>query len=308
MKTIKFIAVSALLFSVSACARRAGDTRDIEIRKGMSARRISYLLEEENIISSSRFFLLYMKITGDAGNILAGVYRLRENMRFSSLRRKLTTGPNVLIRVSIPEGFTAEQIAARLYREGVIDSREEFMEYVLDRNLRGFLFPDTYDFFPGESIRSVAGKMRARFQAEFTDEYRSRAEELGMSVSEVITLASIIEREARVPEERTVISGVFHRRLRKRMYLESCATVQFALGEHRDRLTYADLEIDSPYNTYRRFGLPPTPICSPGSESIKAALYPDDSGYLFFFALEDGSHEFSKTYREHLNKQMLLRR
>ena len=129
-----------------------------------------------------------------------------------------------------------------------------------------------------------------------------------MSIDQVVTLASIIEREARLDKERKIISGVFHNRLKKKMLLQSCATVQYLLKEPKEELLYEDLEIDSPYNTYKYAGLPPGPIASPGLAAIEAALYPEDTDFLYFFALEDGSHVFTKTYNEHINTQNKYRK
>ncbi|MFH1415938.1 MAG: endolytic transglycosylase MltG [Elusimicrobiota bacterium] len=145
--------------------------------------------------------------------------------------------------------------------------------------------------------------MTEQFYRVFTEKHIKRAEELGFTVKEIVTLASLVEKEALVQKERPVISDIFHRRLKKRIYLESCASIQFALGEHKKKLWYKDLEIDSLYNTYRRFGLPPTAICNPGRASLEAALYPDITDYLYFFARGDGSHIFSRTYDEHLRLQ-----
>jgi len=145
--------------------------------------------------------------------------------------------------------------------------------------------------------------MLSRFDTIFNDEYKKRAEELKMSIDEVITLASIIEREAKLEKDRKIISSVFHNRLKNKMLLQSCATIQYILKERKEVLLYKDLEVKSPYNTYKNPGLPPGPIASPGLKSIEAALYPDDTDYLYFFALNDGSHVFSKTFKEHIQAQ-----
>lgn len=305
LEILSIILLSTLLYS---CRGGEGVEREVNIPRGAGASRVAGILAENSIIRSARGFSLYMRFSGSAESIKSGAYLLSEYSSYSSLRSRLTSGPNLYIRVSIPEGFTAEQIAARLYSRGIISDEEEFLQAVEERDLRGYLFPDTYDFFPGEGTERVLRKLLARFDAEFTEEYKRRAEEIGMSIREVVTLASIIEKEARVPEERPVISDVFHRRLRRNMRLESCATILFALGEHRSRLLYSDLQINSPYNTYRNSGLPPTPIANPGGDALRAALYPDPTEYLFFVARDDGSHIFSRTYREHLRNQESLRR
>jgi len=183
----------------------------------------------------------------------------------------------------------------------------EFLNNVpntLHLKLEGYLFPDTYNFDLASGEEGILKIMLSNFNRKFKPEYYTRAKKLGMTVHQVITLASIIEREAKLAEERSIISGVFHNRLKKKMKLESCATIQYILfmekGIIKETLTEEDLKIDNIYNTYKYSGLPPGPICNPGEDSIKAALYPDDENeYLYFVAKGDGSHVFSKTLKEH---------
>ena len=274
----------------------------IKIEPGMTAADIGRLLKKENIIKSEKLFRLVLGITGKEKNLKAGSYSINTGSNYLAIIRKLVSGSEG-IKVTIPEGWTTEQIARRLHKKGVIHDEEEFIKTVQDRELRGFLFPETYNFLQGEKIDNVLKVMVDQFYKVFTPEHIERTKHLGLTVKELVNLASLIEKEAKVSEERPIISAVFHKRLKKGMYLESCASVLFALGEHKDRLTYEDLEIDSPYNTYRNFGLPPTPIANPGKESLYAALYPADTNYLFFFSKGDGSHIFSSNYSEHLRKQ-----
>jgi UPF0755 protein len=167
--------------------------------------------------------------------------------------------------------------------------------------LEGFLFPETYEMKVGASESQIAERMLSQFDKVFKDSYYERAEELGMTINEVVTLASVIEREAQLDSERARISGVFHNRINKGWKLQSCATVQYILGERKEVLSYDDIAIESPYNTYINAGLPPSPIASPGEKSIIAALYPEDTDFMFFVASgeNDGSHIFSKTLKEH---------
>jgi len=193
-------------------------------------------------------------------------------------------------------------------------SREEFLEAAAkgefdydfltgvphgEKRLEGFLFPDTYQFEADATAEEIINVMLKRFGEVYNEEYRRRAQELGLSTLEVVTMASIVEKEAKLDEERAVIAGVFYNRLKKNWKLESCATVQYLLGEPKAELSYKDLEIDSPYNTYKYYGLPPGPIASPGKASLEAALYPEEVDYLFFRANPDGSHTFSRTLAEH---------
>jgi UPF0755 protein len=226
----------------------------------------------------------------------------------------LLTGKADTLRFTIPEGYDIKRVTAKLAEEGLIN-QEAFLkeiesgqfdyEFLKDApagpdRLEGFLFPETYEIFATANEHDIIDKMLYQFNKVFTAEYYARAEELGMSVREVITLASIIEREARVPEDRPIIASVFYNRLTIDMPLQSCATVQYILGEQKPVLSIKDTQIESPYNTYQNLGLPPGPIASPGADSIKAALYPADTNYLYFLAKGDGSHAFSSTYEQFL--------
>ena len=182
----------------------------------------------------------------------------------------------------------------------------KFLDYVeREHYLEGFLFPDTYIVRPNASAYDVIDKMLNKFNLIFKEKYYTQMDLLNMNLNEIISLAAIIEREAKLDSERVVISSVFHNRLDINMKLQSCATIQYILGERKEFLTYDDLEIESDYNTYKYSGLTPSPIASPGEKSIIAALYPEETDYLFFVTTEnnDGSHYFSKTYDEHnINK------
>ncbi|MDO9573665.1 MAG: endolytic transglycosylase MltG, partial [Candidatus Contubernalis sp.] len=222
-------------------------------------------------------------------------------------------------RITLSEGLRVEQVAARLKDQGVVDEEvylqllsENYFDYWFLQDItqssypaEGYLFPDTYYLENDDAEEEIIHRMLQQFQEVFNDTYQERAEELGMTVHEVVTLASIIEREARLKEERPLISGVFHNRLQRNMLLQSCATVQYALGEIKPKLTNKDLEIESPYNTYIHTGLPPGPIASPGRDALHAALYPEETDKLYFVLRGDnsGGHYFSKTLQEHLENQ-----
>ncbi len=280
-----------------------------EIKSGMNARHVADIIYQKDIIRFPRLFLLIFRLTGDAGEIQAGSYKIPVDINYIALINKLTSGPNVFTKITIPEGYTTEQIAKQLKDKKIIKDKEYFVKWVEEKDLRGFLFPETYMFSENTPVTEILTVMVEQFNNSFSialaskSDSEKRLEQLGYTKKEIVALASLIEKEARVPEERPIISATFHKRLEKNMYLESCASILFALGEHRSRLIYRDLEVDSPYNTYRNSGLPPTPICNPGLESIKAALYPADTEYMFFFTRGDGSHIFSKTYEEHLERQ-----
>ena len=219
------------------------------------------------------------------------------------------------VTVMIPEGAELREIIATLDEKNVCSAEElwdavenhpfdyDFLQNLPEREnrLEGYLFPDTYEFFEQSDAVTVLTKFLDNFEVKFSQELRDRAEEIGMSIDEVVTLASIIEREAASDEDRATVSSVFHNRLNSTQYplLQSCATVQYVLQERKSVLTYDDIKIDSPYNTYLYEGLPIGPIASPGLASIKAALYPETTDYYFFVVSADGTHIFSKTLAEH---------
>ncbi len=292
---------------------------NIEIPMGSSIIKIANILEENKLIKNELLFRINAKILGMDSNLKAGNYVLNNGMTPEEILQALQEGsiPKDTVKFTIPEGFELKEIAERLSNQGLVD-KDRFDELVSnplnftdkfpflseltsDLNLEGYLYPDTYEIFVGSTEEEIIEKMLERFEEIYTPSIIEKADKLGMSLNEVITLASIIEREGMIDDERPLISAVFHNRIEKNMLLQSCATVQYLLGERKERLTFKDLEIDSQYNTYIYNGLPPGPIASPGRKSIEAAVNPADVDYFFFVANGDGSHTFSITYEEHMN-------
>lgn len=226
----------------------------------------------------------------------------------------LTEGLRLVHKVAVPEGATVAEVADLLAARGAVD-REQFLAVARSRNLvgdlvppgltwplEGYLFPATYEIEPDTGAEAVASAMVARFRQAFEPRYQERARQLGLTTHQAVTLAAIVEREARVALERPMIAGVYHNRLQLDMKLDADPTVQYALNKPRGiELTVADLAADHPYNTYQRPGLPPGPIASPGQAALEAALWPDQHRFLFFVAKGDGSgaHRFSATLAEH---------
>ncbi|MDF2546514.1 MAG: hypothetical protein K0R93_1412 [Anaerosolibacter sp.] len=288
----------------------------IEIPKGASTLKIAQILKENHLIKNDFSFRILSKLSKAEGKMQAGRYQMNRGMDAASIIDNLIEG-SVLrdaVKFTIPEGFELRQIADRLESLGLIN-REKFMDFANNgdfqykflegipkgvNRLEGFLFPDTYEISKGATEEEILTKMLDRFDSVFTEDDYKRAEELNMTVQEVITLASIVEREAQLEKERPIISGVFHNRLNRGMLLQSCATVQYVLGERKVNLSLKDINIDSPYNTYKNIGLPPAPIASPGKASLEAALYPSKTDFYYFVVKSDGEHSFSKTYEEHL--------
>ncbi len=306
----------------------------ISIPMGSGTGHIADILKENGIINSTGMFKLISKINGFDGTYRSGTHIVSSKLGYVEIMAVLTGAPipDPGMKVTIPEGYNYRQLVKLLSEKELIDEdefarvgRSQEFDFLKDipkdreHRLEGYLFPETYEFEAKDGREEeIVNKMLEQFGKVFAQKERKRAEELGMSTDEIITLASIIEREARVSGERARISGVFYNRLKSRdktlRRLQSCATIQYILysqtGKIKDVILTEDTEIDSPYNTYIHDGLPPGPICSPGEESIMAALYPEDHSYMFFVAKEDGSgeHFFSKTYNEHLSAQAKAQR
>ncbi|MDD4782675.1 MAG: endolytic transglycosylase MltG [Syntrophaceticus sp.] len=285
----------------------------VTIDKGSTLSEIGQTLADSNVIRSSRFFVYYGRLTRQDKNMQAGTYQINNSWSMKKIVECISSGEVATNRVTIPEGFTVKQIENLLVEKEVADRTLfqkaldakytfSFLEGIPDKGhqrLEGFLFPATYELRPGMSEEKIIEMMLQRFQKTFTPQMEQRADEIGFSVREVVTLASIVEREAKLEEERSRIAAVFLNRLNEEKRLESCATVQYILGKQKEELTNKDLQNPSPYNTYLHMGLPPGPIANPGLSSINAVLHPADVDYLFFVAKGDGSHHFSVTFTEH---------
>ena len=276
---------------------------------GMSARRIGALLEERGLIRSARVFEWATRLQGHSHQLEAGTYYLSGTSNVFGIIQNLLEAPVRFRRITIPEGLTRHEVAGLLHRNAGIDS-SRFVALSQDSNLirqlgidaptlEGYLFPETYFFDMETTEAKVIRLMVEEFHNVLADSLYRHLHRLGLSLHQVVILASIVEREARIETERPIISAVFQRRLAYNRRLESCATVEYALGVHKTRLTNADLQVDSPFNTYRHHGLPPGPIGNPGLASILAILYPAETDYLYFVARGDGGHIFSRTNEEH---------
>jgi UPF0755 protein len=263
-------------------------------------------------------FRVYARLRSRDRNIQAGTYLLRRGTSWNDLIEALNGGDVAAGRITVPEGFSIAQITPMLVRAlgvapesvdvAVRDSALRARLGVPTETLEGYLFPDTYTFPPGTSARQAVAEMTQRFERAWTPEYASKLTALGISRHQAVTMASIVEKEAKLPEERAVIAAVYYNRLRDQMPLQADPTVQYALGHHVERVLYRDLTVESPYNTYLHPGLPPGPIASPGGASLLAAVSPAKVPYLYFVAAPDGHHEFRTTLAEHDQAKSLLKR
>jgi len=290
------------IFLLFIFSHRPHKTSLVTIEQGMAARRVADLLKIEGLISSKNYFLFLLRLKSAKARIKAGVYEIDSKESTWRIINRLVSGRTKKIKLTIPEGFTARQIGQLIEEKG-LGRRKRFLKIVEQRGVEGYLFPETYFVEYDISEEEIIDAMVDQFNKLFTKEMEEKVKKFNFTKRDTVILASMIEKEAARDEERPLISGVFHNRLRKHWYLESCATVQYALGEHKEKLTYEDLKVDSPYNTYNHFGLPPGPICNPGLASIKAALYPAETDLMFFVAEGEGTHGFSKYYGQHLEVQ-----
>ena len=298
-----------ILFLVSACGRPTGAAIRVIVPKGASFAAATDSLERAGIVHYPLFFRILARVKGDDRHIKPGTYLLKRGTPWTEVLSALNGGHGLVNTVTIPEGFSLAQITPLLARtlQVPVDSvnaavRDSALRRRLDiptPDLEGYLFPDTYAFPEGTTARQAVGEMVRRFEREWKPDWDLQLSTLAMKRHDVVTLASIIEEEARRPDERPVISGVYHNRLHDQMRLQADPTVQYALGRHTPRLMYKDLEVKSPYNTYLHEGLPPGPIASPGGPSLVAALYPAKVSYRYFVAHSDGHHEFRTTLAEH---------
>lgn len=275
---------------------------------------VADILKEKGLIEYPWVFKLFCAVTNSETKIRAGVYELDTSMDYQALVRNMSnrSATRITVKVTIPEGYELDQTFALLEAEGVCTAEElydmsanwdykfSFLQGVLplgDPNrLEGYLFPDTYEFYYGDDPKTVINKMLLAFDARFNEALRETVKEKGMTMHEIVTIASMIERETDGTDQAT-ISSVIYNRLEAGMRLQIDATVQYALDERKPSLSYDDLEVDSPYNTYKVNGLPAGPIANPGMASIMAAINPEDTSYLYYKVGEDGkTHVFFKTY------------
>lgn len=285
------------------------------IRPGETEATIANRLQQRGILHNTFLFRLDAKLRGLGGNLHVGTYTLRPNMSIDQMVSALTSGQGKLLLVTVPEGWRASQIAGRLTGDGIKAS--QFLRAVekgrwspgfptgipAHHSLEGFLFPDTYSIVPGTTGETFAREMLSQFAKEYTPAMRAQTRREHRSIFSIVTLASIVEREARVPSERAKIASVYYNRLRAHMFLDADPTVQYAMGTSRNWwpvLSVSDYRsVRSPYNTYLRRGLPPGPIDNPGLASLRAALYPAHTRYYYFVAKGNtGYHVFARTYAQ----------
>ncbi|MDF9407822.1 endolytic transglycosylase MltG [Pelotomaculum isophthalicicum JI] len=310
----------ALLLPVSPQSKASDVVVTVPLQA--SAGQAGKILQQNKLVRSAVAFSLFARWKGKDGQIKAGEYKLNGGLSTPQILAELIDGRLVVQTFTIPEGFTTAQIADLLVNKGLIN-RERFYGAVVNYNfnypfiqglpknekrLEGYLFPDTYQVTRRISESSIIELMLNRFEKEIDElDYLTLAREAGLTLHQAVTIASLVEREAKIEEEKPLIAGVIYNRLSCNMPLQVDATVQYALGANKPQLSYKDLEVNSPYNTYLMQGLPPGPIAVPGKSSLLAAVHPVVTGDFYYVAKPDGYHAFARTLAEHnANKERYL--
>lgn len=289
----------------------------VDIPTGSTLSQVTDILKENNLIKNKTLFKLYVRISNNTSKLKSGKYLFNQSYSNKDIIHDLSEGKvyNDGIKITIPEGSTSFEVMDILVKnklgdedvyEELINNPEEFkaeFKFLDDENitsLEGFLYPSTYYFDEKQTEKEVLNHMLETFESKYTEKLQKKQKELNKSLYEVINLASIVEKEAVLDEDRPIIASVFYNRIKIGMPLQSDATIQYIFEERKKSITYNDLKIDSPYNTYKVNGLPPTPIANPGIASIEAVLYPANTEYLYFVATIEGGNTYSKTYEEHV--------
>ena len=313
---VALLVVGGMLYTVQLLGPVTGNKDAalvlVRIPPGRNARQIGEILARKHLVRSPLSFVFASRMDGLSGKMHAGRYELSPAMPPRQIAAQMALGETAQEVVTVPEGYTVRQIARRFAEHHLVDEAQ-FLALAQtggrsfhvrgwtppDDNLEGYLFPDTYTVPKGASARDVIQIMLENFVRRVVTPYGAEANVFPGGLPAAVTLASLVEREAEVDSDRPLIAAVYRNRLKAGMRLQCDATVQYALPQHKTRLFYADLRVDSPYNTYRHAGLPPTPIANPGLPSIEAALHPAAVNYLYYVAGPGGRHVFSATLAQH---------
>jgi UPF0755 protein len=283
----------------------------VEIKPGMTLRQVAHFLADKKLLDEPSAFVLYAYLQGKQNRIKTGEYLLSPSIPPWKILESLTSGMGILYTVTIPEGYRITEIAELFEKQG-LTSKEEFIAETKNKelledlqitsggSLEGYLYPETYKFTKSAGVKKIVKTMVNTFKERVQKpELMQQANKGKLTFHEIVTLASLIEKETGLGAERKLISSVFHNRLVKKMRLQTDPTVIYAIANFDVNIRKKDLSIDSPYNTYKHHGLPPGPIASPGLDSIRAAMEPEDSDYLYFVSRKNGSHQFSTNYEDH---------
>lgn len=309
MNRIKRLAVFTIFAAAVACGSPYGAPTRVIVPRGATFKEAADSMARAGLVSWPKLFRAYARITGGDRDIKPGTYLIKHGTPWPAIIGALNGGKGLVNTITIPEGYSLQQIVPLLAKTLTVpeDSvntavRDTALLARLDipaPTLEGYLFPNTYAFPAGTTARLAVNEMVREFERQWQPSWDARLSELKINRNDLVTMASIVEKEARLPEERPVIAAVYYNRLRDGQLLQADPTVQYALGHHVARVMFKDLEVNSPYNTYIHAGLPPGPIASPGAASLAAAADPAAVPYKYFVAYPDGHHEFRTTLSEH---------
>jgi UPF0755 protein len=307
------------LYSASMLPYTIGATRPVDVPRGSTLGSIADSLAANDVVRDRYVFMIMARISSVAGKLQSGYYKFPERASAADILAILVMGSHqATVRVTVREGLTIQRIAALLEKE-LGFKKEDVIALSRDRdfidslglnvrNLEGYLLPDTYDIRYDATAKQVLARMSNAMQRQFTSELLARMDERNLSMHQVLTMASLVEGETRLPEERARVAGVYYNRLKRGMLLQADPTVQYIIPDGPRRLLYSDLAINSPYNTYMYRGLPPGPVNNPGVGAIRAALWPEEHGFYYFVADGTGGHTFTRNYEEHLKAVAVYRK
>ena len=314
--TVSFFTLLILIFAkgiFTPIKSMSAQEQIFTVAKGQGAAAIGRNLTEARLVRGKLFFEIAVVLNRGARKLQAGRYLITNKMSCWQIAKKIIKGDVARQTIFIPEGWNTKEISRYLSNLGLAkttdfnnvvnnDFSSQFA-FLKDKpetaSLEGYLFPDTYEIDIGSDTETIIRQMLVNFDRKLTPEIRQEIKNQKKTIFEIVTMASLLEKEAKTLEDKKLISGIFWKRLNTGMVLQSCATVVYALGRNPGQLSYEDLKIDSPYNTYKYSGLPPGPICNPGMDSIIAAIYPKTSQYWYFLSPPDGTIYYSQTLEEH---------
>lgn len=305
-------------YTINTAATRISKEKQITIQPGWGAKEITQELENQGIIKNSLIFQLYVWLKGINDNLLGGEYFLAQNLSIREIAKILTKGEGITKEKTIItiEGWSNKEVAEYLAKGGLVNQNDFFAvvqkkadwwdDYDFldsrpkDIDLEGYLFPDTYRIYKDASATDIIKKMLDNFGRKLTLDLKAEIKKQNRSIHEIITLASILEKEVALEKDRKLVADIFYRRLALSMPLQADSTINYITGKKVTRASAEDIQIDNPYNTYKYKGLPPGPICNPGLEAILSAIYPTPNEYLYFLTTPDGEVIYSKTFEDHL--------
>lgn len=295
-------------------SKNFSETKIIQIKKGDTLEEIAQKLEREGLIKKARFFTLYNFVSCNTPRLKAGYYLFSPSMTIPEIVAKIVRGEVIKDKITIIEGWSTKDVANHFETKNICQKEDFFriiskdfsseFEFLKDKpknqNLEGYLFPDTYEIIYGEEPENLIKRILKNFDKKITQEMRKEIENQRKTIFEIVTMASLLEKEVKTIEEKKLVSGILWKRLENKMPLQVDATINYITGKRTTKISIEETKIDNPYNTYLYLGLPPGPICNPGLDSLTAAIHPQGSDYWYYLTAPEGTTIFSKTYQEHL--------